>query len=360
MDRYLGGEDIDLEVLIDDLETAVARGVVLPGRRRGCSPTGVGMRRAARPASPAASRRRSSTRAPDVSTPGRRAARRRSPATPTGPLVAEIVKTTSDPYVGRISAWSASSPAPCARTRPCTSPATSRRSSARAAATRTTTSTSGSVRCPSPLGKTQRHGRAVRSPATSCAIAKLTRAETGDTLSDKDDPLLMRAVARCPTRCCRSRSSRTVQGRRGQALAGPRPARRRGPDAARSRTTPRPTSWCCGAWARRTLDVLLDRLRDPLRRRTSTGAAAGVAARDVRRAGEGPRPARQAVRRPRPVRRLRHRGRAAARRAAGFEFVDKVVGGAVPAPVHPLGREGRARPDGARRRAPATRSSTSG
>ncbi len=33
----------------------------------------------------------------------------------------------------------------------------------------------------------------------------------------------------------------------------------------------------------------------------------------------------------------------------GFEFVDKVVGGSVPAPVHPVGREGRARPDGARR-----------
>ena len=31
MDRYLGGEDIDLEVLIDDLETAVARGDLLPG-----------------------------------------------------------------------------------------------------------------------------------------------------------------------------------------------------------------------------------------------------------------------------------------------------------------------------------------
>ena len=30
MDRYLGGEDIDLKVLIDDLETAVARGSFYP------------------------------------------------------------------------------------------------------------------------------------------------------------------------------------------------------------------------------------------------------------------------------------------------------------------------------------------
>ena len=34
MDRYLGGEEIDLKVLIDDLETAVARGSFYPVRRR--------------------------------------------------------------------------------------------------------------------------------------------------------------------------------------------------------------------------------------------------------------------------------------------------------------------------------------
>ena len=30
MDRYLGGEEIDLDVLVDDLETAVARGSFYP------------------------------------------------------------------------------------------------------------------------------------------------------------------------------------------------------------------------------------------------------------------------------------------------------------------------------------------
>ena len=34
MDRYLAGEDIDLKVLIEDLETAVARGSFYPGARR--------------------------------------------------------------------------------------------------------------------------------------------------------------------------------------------------------------------------------------------------------------------------------------------------------------------------------------
>ena len=37
MDRYLGGEEIDLEMLIDDLEKAVARGSLLPGRCRVCA-----------------------------------------------------------------------------------------------------------------------------------------------------------------------------------------------------------------------------------------------------------------------------------------------------------------------------------
>ena len=79
----------------------------------------------------------------------------------------------------------------------------------------------------------------------------------------------------------------------------------------------------------------------------------------VRRHGEGPRPARQAVRRPRPVRRLRHRGRAAALgQRLRVRRQDRRRRGA--APVHPVGREGRPRPDGARRARRATRWSTSG
>jgi len=42
MDRYLGGEDIDLKVLVDDLETAVARGSFYPVLAT-AAPTGLGM-----------------------------------------------------------------------------------------------------------------------------------------------------------------------------------------------------------------------------------------------------------------------------------------------------------------------------
>ena len=85
--------------------------------------------------------------------------------------------------------------------------------------------------------------------------------------------------------------------------------------------------WCMGEAH---VDVLLDRLAQPLRRRGRLGAAAGVAARDVRRPGQGPRPARQAVRRPRPVRRLRHRGRAAARRAPASSSSTRSSAASVP------------------------------
>src|SRR5436305_13951636 len=42
MDRYLGGEDIDTKVLIEDLETAVARGSFYPVLAA-CSGNGLGM-----------------------------------------------------------------------------------------------------------------------------------------------------------------------------------------------------------------------------------------------------------------------------------------------------------------------------
>ena len=100
MDRYVGGEEIAEDVLTADLERAVARATFFPVVPV-CSVTGVGCTElldlAARGfPSP------SEHPAPDVFSPAGKPALAIS-CDPDGPLVAEIVKTTSDPYVGRLS-----------------------------------------------------------------------------------------------------------------------------------------------------------------------------------------------------------------------------------------------------------------
>ncbi len=100
LDRYLAGKRIPYEQLVRDLEAAVARGTFFPVLP--CVPTsGLGVRELVEILvrglpSPAAHP------LPPVSTP---AGEPREPlhADPAGPLVAEVVKTIADPYVGRIS-----------------------------------------------------------------------------------------------------------------------------------------------------------------------------------------------------------------------------------------------------------------
>ena len=246
MERYVGGEEVDEKVLVDDLERAVARATFFPVVPV-CSVTGVGCAELLDLAvrgfpSPA------EHPAPEVFVPSGASA---DPIAcdPDGPLVAEVVKTTSDPYVGRLSVVRVFSGTlvpdqsvhvsghfasffgaerrprrprrgredrravlpvrPAARARPTGwSPATSARSAGSAAprpATRSPTST--------------RHGCCDR--------------------------------GRCPSRCCRSRSSRTPSRTRTSCPrrwpGWPPRTRRCG-----SRTTPRPTSSCSGAWASRT------------------------------------------------------------------------------------------------------------
>jgi elongation factor G len=100
MDRYLGGEQIDEKLLVDDLETAIARANFFPVMPV-CAQTGTGLPELldlclrAFPSPP-------EHVPPEVFTPEGRQA---DPVTcdPAGPLVAEVVKTTSDPYLGRVS-----------------------------------------------------------------------------------------------------------------------------------------------------------------------------------------------------------------------------------------------------------------
>ena len=177
-------------------------------------------------------------------------------------------------------------------------------------------------------------------------------AETGDTLSDKDNPLLMESWSMpeplLPVAIvAKSKADEDKLSQGLSRLVAEDPTLRLENNA----ETGQLVLWCMGeAHA----DVLLDRLAHRYGVAVDTDRPAGPAARDVRRAGQGQRPARQAVRRPRPVRasatsrssrwptgRLRVRRQDRRRRGA--------------APVHPVGREGRARADGAGRRRPATR-----
>jgi elongation factor G len=187
MDRYLEGEEIAEEVLVADLERAVAKASFHPVVPV-CSVTGVGCAELldlavrAFPSPP-------EHVPPDVFTPaGAEAAA--ITCDPEGPLVAEIVKTTSDPYVGRLSIVRVFSGT-------LTSDATVHVSGhfssffgegsghpdhdedERIGALAYT------------FGRSQVPTSAVVA-GDLCAIGRLTRAETGDTLSSPDLPLVLR------------------------------------------------------------------------------------------------------------------------------------------------------------------------
>ncbi|WP_046780391.1 elongation factor G-like protein EF-G2 [Streptomyces yangpuensis] len=190
MDRYLGGEDIDLRTLVDDLERAVARGTFHPvlmaapaadGARQGLGTvelleliTGGFPTPLERPAVTVT--RPDGTARPDVT------------CDPAGPLVAEVVKTSSDPYVGRVSLVRLFSGTlnPEETVHVSGHGLTDRGHEDRdlhEADERIGTLTA-------PFGKQQRVlGRCIAGDLA--CVAKLSRAETGDTLSAKDDPLLM-------------------------------------------------------------------------------------------------------------------------------------------------------------------------
>ena len=182
MDRYLAGETVELDTLIDDLEKAVARGSFFPVIPVS-SVTNMGMlevlevmtRGFPSPVEHAV---------PPVTTPE---GKPKGPfdADPDGPLVAEVIKTVTDPYVGRVSLVRVFS----GTMRPDTTVHVSGHGMAeRGHEDHDVDERIGALS--SPLGKAQRQ-MAKAIAGDICAVAKLTRAETGDTLSDKDTPLLM-------------------------------------------------------------------------------------------------------------------------------------------------------------------------
>ncbi|MEU0970392.1 elongation factor G-like protein EF-G2 [Streptomyces sp. NPDC005917] len=187
MDRYLGGEQIDLKTLIQDLERAVARGVFFPVL-------------AAAPAADGARQGLGTVELLELvtggfptpfehPTPGVTTIdgepRDIKPCDTGGPLVAEVVKTASDPYVGRVSLVRVFS----GTLRPDETVHVSGHGLAdRGHEDHDVDERIGALS--TPFGKQQRPVTHVIAGDLAC-VAKLGRAETGDTLSGKDDPLLM-------------------------------------------------------------------------------------------------------------------------------------------------------------------------
>jgi elongation factor G len=317
MDRYLGGEDIDAGVLIPDLETAVARGSFFPAVPSSAL-TGLGtaelleLLAKAFPSPP----ERSLPRATDLSgSPLRPLA-----CDPGGPLAAEVVRTTVDAFLGRVCLVRVFSGT--------LSGDTPIHVSGHGLADRGHQDHDTDERLThlySPLGATLR-------PVPFCvagdiaAVAKLGTAETGDTISAKDQPLLL-ATWEMPEPLmpvaieADSHSDEDALARSLGKVAAGDPTLR----VERNAETHQLILWCMGeAHA----EVVLDRLRDqgvklhtvevvtPLRETFATPAAGH--GRHVKQSGGHGQYAVCDI----EVEPLA--------RGAGFEFVDKTVGGVIP------------------------------
>jgi elongation factor G len=322
MDRYLGGEEIDAKVLVDDLERAVARATFFPVVPV-CSVTGVGCAELLDLAvrgfpSPA------EHPSPDVFTPAGKPA----PALvcdPAGPLVAEVVKTTSDPYVGRLSLVRVFSGT--------LTPDMAVHVSGHVSSFFGDTPGHPDHDEDERVGALSHAFGSTLVPATALvagdlgAIARLTRAETGDTLSGVEEPRVLRPwslpepllpVAIAPR-------SKTDEDKLSQALArltAEDPTLRvvNDPD------THQLVLWCVGeAHADLTLERLEGRYsvhvdQQEFRvsmRETFAGPATGHGRHVKQSGGHGQYAVCDLTVEPLPE-------------GSGLEFVDKVVGGAVP------------------------------
>ncbi|MDQ2629191.1 MAG: elongation factor G-like protein EF-G2, partial [Actinomycetota bacterium] len=189
LDRYLGGERIDRAVLAKDLERAfeqiLGRGSLFPIIPV-CSNTGVGVAElievitAEFPGPP-------EHLLPEVFTP-EGAARPGLRCDPAGPLLAEVVRTTSDPYVGRVSLVRVFS----GTIKP--------DSGIHVSGHRTGFFGDGNGHADHdeddrigalafPFGRQQRPAAAVMAGDIG-TVGRLSHAETGDTLSDRTEPLV--------------------------------------------------------------------------------------------------------------------------------------------------------------------------
>ncbi|MEU0031951.1 elongation factor G-like protein EF-G2 [Streptomyces sp. NPDC006335] len=323
MDRYLGGEQIDFKTLVEDLERAVARGVFHPVL-------------AAAPAAEGARQGLGTVELLELITGGFPTPfEHPTPGVTTidgkpreikacdtqGPLVAEVVKTASDPYVGRISLVRVFS----GTLRPDETVHVSGHGLAdRGHEDHDVDERIGALSAP--FGKQQRQLSHCIAGDLAC-VAKLSRAETGDTLSAKDDPLLMEPweMPDPLLPLAIQAHSKADEDKLSQGLArlvAEDPTMR----LEQNQDTHQVVLWCLGeAHA----DVALERLRSrygvqvdvvphrvPLRE-TFAGPSAGRGRHVKQSGGHGQYAICEIEVEPLPG-------------GSGIEFVDKVVGGAVP------------------------------
>jgi elongation factor G len=319
MDRFVGGEAIEVQTLIADLELAVARGHFHPVVSHAVSPVAIGteyllsllVRGFPSPLE---------HEAPIVTSIGG------DPlepliADPNGPLCAEVIKTTTDPYVGKLSFVRVFS----GTLRPDMEVHVSGHFA----------SSTGHLdhdldervgQLSSALGNS--HQPVAQAIAGSIvAVSKLSRAETGDTLSSTHAPLIMEPwpMPEPMLPVALAAHSAADEDKLGVALArllAEDPTLRLEQSAA----TGQAVVWCLGeAHA----DLVVDRLKSrygvavdakEIRlslRETFTTAASGTGRVVKQSGGHGQYAVCEITVEPLPP-------------GSGFEFVDKVVGGAVP------------------------------
>ncbi len=318
MDTYLSGEDIDQKVLIEDLEKAVARGSFYPVIPAAAQ-QGIGLAEVLELVTQAFPSPAEHPLPAVTTIDGKPVSGIASD--PDGPLLAEVVKTTSDPYVGRISLVRVFS----GTLRPdATVHVSGHGRGASGHPDHDDDERLGALT--SPLGKQQR-GIASCPAGDICAVAKLTGAETGDTLSDKDKPLLMESwsMAEPLLPVAITAKSKADEDKMSQALS------RLVAEDSTLRLENNPEThqlvlWCMGEAH---TDLLLDRLSSrygvavetvPLRvplRETVAGKANGLGRNVKQSGGHGEYAICHIELEPLPS-------------GGGFEFVDKIVGGVVP------------------------------
>jgi elongation factor G len=317
MERYLGGEDIDNDTLIADLETAVARGSFHPVVPV-CATSGVGVAELLEVlvgAFPSPLEHP----LPSVTDPD---GHPHDPLTanPDGPLAAEVVRTAVDSYVGRVSLVRVFSGT--------LRPERPVHVSGHGLSDRGHSDHDNDERVAhiySPLGATLREVPYCVA-GDLCALTKVGSAETGDTVSAPDDPILM-TPWKMPEPLlpvavvARTRSDEDALARNLARLVASDPTLRMD----RNAETHQLVLWCMGeAHA----DVVLARLKaggaevdtEPVKveLRETFGSAAKGHGRHVKQSGGHGQYAVCSIHvEPLP-------------RGSGFEFVDRTVGGAVP------------------------------